>query len=94
MDMADQISKLQVELEEAETDLQQSLSEVNQRVEAAALRPRVEDAIKRHPVAAVCAGAAAGFVIGGGESKLALAGALALGIFLGFKFGSEPHEGS
>jgi hypothetical protein len=93
MDMADQISKLQTQLEEAEADLQESLSEVNQRVEAVGARLRAEQAIKDHPIAALCLGAAAGLIVGGSNSSpSSLLGALVMGAVLGLAVGSQPGE--
>ena len=93
MDMADQISKLQTQLEAAEADLQESLSEVNQRVEAVDVRLRVEGAIRNRPVAAVCLATAAGLVLGGSDSSRAsLVGAFVAGAVLGFFAGSQSGE--
>jgi len=93
MDMADEISKLQNQLEEAEADLQESLSEVNHRVEAADLRLRAEKAIKRHPIAALCAAGAAGLVLGSGKgSRSSLLGALLLGALFGFAAGTRQEQ--
>ena len=92
MEMENQISKLQTQLEEAETDLRQSLSEVNQRVEAVAPRLRVENAIKRRPLAAISIAAATGFVLGNSKSRGSLIATLALGLILGFELGSPQTE--
>ncbi|MGO9450952.1 MAG: hypothetical protein ACLQDV_07885 [Candidatus Binataceae bacterium] len=90
--MANEISRLQAQLEEAETDLQQSLSEVNQRVEAVGPRRRAKEAIREHPIATVLLGAAAGFALGSTESPSSLIGTLALGMFLGFEFAKKGED--
>ena len=92
MVLADEISKLQRELADAETDLQDSLSEVNQRVEAVDVRPRIEKLIREHPLASATLAAAAGFALAGRPSKPRLIGALALGFLLGFQFASRSEE--
>jgi len=92
MVLADEISKLQRELADAETDLQDSLSEVNQRVEAVDVRPRIEKLIREHPLASATLAAAAGFALAGRPSKPRLIGALALGFLLGFQFASRAEE--
>ena len=92
MVLADEISKIQKQLVEAETDLQESLSEVNHRVEAVDIRPRLEKVIRAHPLASASLAAAAGFALGGKASRATLLGALALGVFLGVQFASEPDE--
>ena len=92
MVLADEISKLQRELADAETDLQDSLSEVNQRVEAVDVRPRIEKLIREHPLASATLAAAAGFALAGRPSRPRLIGALALGFLLGFQFASRAEE--
>lgn len=94
MVLADEISKLQRELADAETDLQDSLSEVNQRVEAVDVRPRIEKLIREHPLASASLAVATGFALSGKPSKVRLFGALALGMFLGFHFASHSEEES
>lgn len=88
MVLADEISKLQDQLEEAETDLQQSLSEVNHRVEAVDIRPRLERVIKEHPLASAALAAAAGAAAGRRASRLSVVGALALGVLFGLELGA------
>ena len=88
MVLADEISKLQDQLAEAETDLQQSLSEVNHRVEAVDIRPRLERVIKEHPLASVALAVAAGAAAGSRASRLSVVGALALGVLFGLEFGA------
>jgi hypothetical protein len=88
MVLADEISKLQDQLEEAETDLQQSLSEVNHRVEAVDIRPRLERVIKDHPLASAALAVAAGAAAGSRVSRLSVVGALALGVLLGLELGA------
>ena len=92
MVLADEITKLQQELADAETDLQDSLSEVNQRVEAVDVRPRLEKLIREHPLASASLAVAAGFALSGKPSKARLVGALALGVFLGFHLGFRGKE--
>jgi hypothetical protein len=92
MVLADEISKLQQQLADAETDLQESLSEVNQRVEAVDVRPRIEKLIREHPVASAALAAAAGFALAARGSRARLIGALALGVFLGVQFASKRDE--
>ncbi|MGO9604582.1 MAG: hypothetical protein ACLQAT_14535 [Candidatus Binataceae bacterium] len=87
--MGNEISKLQAQLEEAETDLRQSLSEVNQRVEAVGPRRRAKETIRQHPIATVLFGAAVGFALGSTESRASLIGTLALGMFLGVEFAKK-----
>jgi ElaB/YqjD/DUF883 family membrane-anchored ribosome-binding protein len=87
--MPDQISKLQEQLEEAESDLQQSLNEVNQRVESVDFRPKAESVIRRHPLAAIAIGAAAGYLLGARTTRSALFGALALGVIAGIELRSK-----
>lgn len=86
MDMPDEISKLHAQLEEAEADLEQSLTEVNHKVEAVDLRLRAEKAIKRNPLAFAGLAAAAGFALGTRFSRGSVIGALALGVILGIGF--------
>jgi len=85
MVLADEISKLQDQLAEAETDLQQSLSEVNHRVEAVDIRPRLERVIEEHPLASAALAVAAGMAAGSRTSRLSVMGALALGVLFGLK---------
>ena len=92
MVLADEITKLQQELADAETDLQDSLSEVNQRVEAVDVRPRIEKLIREHPLASASLAVAAGFALAGRTSRARLIGALALGVFIGFQFASKAEE--
>ncbi len=92
MDMADEITRLQAQLEEAETDLQQSLSEVNQKVEAVDLRRRTEKAIKRHPLASLCLGATVGFALGSGPTRFPLIATFGLGMLLGLEIRSHESE--
>jgi ElaB/YqjD/DUF883 family membrane-anchored ribosome-binding protein len=92
MALADEISKLQDQLAEAETDLQQSLSEVNHRVEAVDIRPRLERVIKEHPLASAALAVAAGVAVGSRTSHLSVVGALALGVFFGLEFGAMLPE--
>jgi hypothetical protein len=92
MVLADEITKLQQELADAETDLQDSLSEVNQRVEAVDVRPRLEKLIREHPLTSASLAAAAGFALAGRVTRTRLIGALALGVFLGFQLASQPED--
>lgn len=92
MVLADEISKLQDQLAEAETDLQQSLSEVNHRVEAVDIRPRLERVIKEHPLASAALAVAAGAAAGSRASRLSVVGALALGVLFGLKLGTLVPE--
>jgi 4-hydroxybenzoate polyprenyltransferase len=92
MVLADEISKLQDQLAEAETDLQRSLSEVNHRVEAVDIRPRLERLIKEHPLASAALAVAAGAATGSRASRLSVVGALALGVLFGLKFGALLPE--
>jgi 4-hydroxybenzoate polyprenyltransferase len=88
MVLADEISRLQDQLAEAETDLQRSLSEVNHRVEAVDIRPRLERVIKEHPLASAALAVAAGAAAGSRTSRLSVVGALALGVLFGLEFGA------
>lgn len=92
MALADEISKLQDQLAEAETDLQQSLSEVNHRVEAVDIRPRLERVIKEHPLASAALAAAAGVAAGSRASRHSVMGALALGVLFGLHLGAPLPE--
>jgi hypothetical protein len=92
MVLADEISKLQDQLAEAETDLQQSLSEVNHRVEAVDIRPRLERVIKEHPRASAVLALAAGVAAGSRTSRLSVMGALALGVLFGLELGALLPE--
>jgi len=90
----DEISRLQQQLTDAETDLRESLSEVNQKVEAVDVKPRIEKLIREHPFASASLAVAAGFALAGSRvaSRARLLGALALGVFLGYRFASQPEE--
>jgi Asp-tRNA(Asn)/Glu-tRNA(Gln) amidotransferase A subunit family amidase len=92
MVLADEISKLQDQLAEAETDLQESLSEVNHRVEAVDVRPRLERVIKEHPLASAALAVAAGAAAASRASRLSVLGALALGVLFGLKLGALRPE--
>ena len=96
MVLADEISKLQDQLAEAETDLEQSLSEVNQRVEAVDIRPRLERVIREHPLPSAALAVAAGVAVGSRTSRLSVVGALALGVLFGLELGAllPEDEGS
>ena len=85
MVLADEISKLQDQLAEAETDLQQSLSEVNHRVEAVDIRRRLERVIEEHPLASAALAVAGGAAAGSRSSRLSVMGARALGVLFGLK---------
>jgi hypothetical protein len=92
MVLADEISKLQDQLAQAETDLQQSLSEVNQRVEAVDIRPRLERVIREHPLPSAALALAAGVAVGSRTSRLSVVGALALGVLFGLELGALLPE--
>ena len=92
MVLADEISKLQDQLAEAETDLEQSLSEVNQRVEAVDIRPRLERVIREHPLPSAALAVAAGVAVGSRTSRLSVVGALALGVLFGLELGALLPE--
>jgi len=92
MVQADEISKLQDQLAEAETDLERSLSEVNQRVEAIDIRPRLERVIREHPLASAALAVAAGVAVGSRTSRLSVVGALALGVLFGLELGALLPE--
>ena len=89
---ADEISKLQDQLAEAETDLERSLSEVNQRVEAIDIRPRLERVIREHPLPSAALAVAAGVAVGSRTSRLSVVGALALGVLFGLELGALLPE--
>ena len=89
---ADEISKLQDQLAEAETDLERSLSEVNQRVEANDIRPRLERVIREHPLPSAALAVAAGVAVGSRTSRLSVVGALALGVLFGLELGALLPE--
>jgi len=94
MDMPDEISRLHAQLEEAEADLEQSLTEVNHKVESVDPRLRAERAIQRYPLAFAGIAAAACFALGSRTSRGSMVGALALGIILGARLRWDPdHEG-
>jgi len=88
----DEISKLQDQLAEAETDLERSLSEVNQRVEAIDIRPRLERVIREHPLPSAALAVAAGVAVGSRTSRLSVVGALALGVLFGLELGALLPE--
>lgn len=93
--VADEIQKLQRELEEAETDLQESLSEVNHRVAAVDVTPQVDTLIRWNPLLSLSMAAAAGFVVGRSSSRLSSVGALVLGVLFGLGVGAskaKPEE--
>lgn len=90
---ADEIQKLQRQLEEAETDLQQSLSEVNHRVAAVDVAPRVDKVIRQHPFASLSVAAVAGFAVGRSTWQKTMLGALLLGVLFGVGIGSVRKEG-
>lgn len=92
MVLADEIAKLQDQLAEAETDLEQSLSEVHQRVEAVDIRPRLERVIREHPLPSAALAMAAGVAVGSRTSRLSVVGALALGVLLGLELGALLPE--
>lgn len=92
MVLADEIAKLQDQLAEAETDLEQSLSEVNRRVEAVDIRPRLERVIREHPLPSAALAMAAGVAVGSRTSRLSVVGALALGVLLGLELGALLPE--
>ena len=92
MVLADEISKLQDQLAEAETDLERSLSEVNQRVEAIDIRPRLERVIREHPLPSAALAVAAGVAVGSRTSRLSVVGALALGVLFGLELGALLPE--
>jgi hypothetical protein len=92
MVLADEISKLQDQLAEAETDLQQSLSEVNHRVEAVDIRPRLERVIRENPLASTALAVFAGVAAGSRTSRLSVMGALALGVLFGLELGALLPE--
>jgi hypothetical protein len=92
MVLADEISKLQDQLAEAETDLRQSLSEVNHRVEAVDFRPRLERVIKGHPLVSAALAVAAGAAAGSRTWRLSVMGALGLGLLFGLELGALLPE--
>ena len=92
MVLTDEISRLQQELADAETDLQDSLSEVNQRVEAIDIRPRIEKLIREHPLASASLAAAVGFALANRTSRARLISAFAVGVLVGFQFATSLKE--
>jgi ElaB/YqjD/DUF883 family membrane-anchored ribosome-binding protein len=86
--MTEDITKLQEQLDEAEKDLQESLSAMNQKVEAADPRLPAERVVHEHPLATASLAMAAGFAFGSEVSRPSLLGALALGVILGREFAS------
>ena len=91
--MANEISKLQGQLVEAQADLQRSLAEVSCKVESVALPLRAErKTIKAYPMAAVGVAAATGFFLGSTASLPSRMAVLALGVFVGFSLGLEHRS--
>ena len=87
--MADETIRLQEQLEEAERDLQDSLSAMNQKVEAVNILGPAEKVVKQHPIASAGLAVAAGFALGSEISRPSLIGALALGVLFGIELKSE-----
>lgn len=92
--MADETAQLQKELEEAERDLRESLSAMNQKVEAISAKLPAE-VVQEHPMAAAGLALAAGFALGSQATRPSLIGALTLGVLFGFGLSSwrQPERG-
>jgi hypothetical protein len=84
MPAAEEISRIESEIDEARRDLHETMAQVHQKVEVveAELRPdRI--AIQRYPLAALGIGAALGFLIGH-KSNRAILGPIIVGLFCGY----------
>lgn len=67
--MGNNIGQIENELEEARQDLHQTVTEVNQKVEAVATHLQPEHLVERHPLLSVCIAGALGFALGNRESR-------------------------
>jgi hypothetical protein len=81
MSAQEEIPKINNELEQARQDFNETLMQVNEKVEAAEKRLSPEEIIKRRPLMASCCAAATGFVLAGSPAGSATA-AFVLGALL------------
>jgi hypothetical protein len=81
MSTQEEIPKINHELEQARRDFNETLMQVNEKVEAAEKRLSPEEIIKRRPLIASCCAAATGFALAGSRAGPATA-AFVLGALL------------
>jgi hypothetical protein len=81
MSVQEEIPKINRELEEARRDFNETLMQVNEKVEDTEKRLSPEEMIKRRPLIASCCAAATGFALAGSRAGSATA-AFVLGALL------------
>jgi ElaB/YqjD/DUF883 family membrane-anchored ribosome-binding protein len=85
MNMADEMTQIEDDLDEARAELHQTLEQVNQKVEAIGTRLiHPENVLRLHPVLSICLAGAAGFAAGSARSRRRIFGAFATGLLVGF----------
>ena len=90
--MEDNIDRIKDELEEARESLHQTVTEVNQKVEAATTQLQPSHVVARHPLWSVCIAGALGFVTGNRSNGVVPI--LVLGGLLGAMLSEVWNDGS
>jgi ElaB/YqjD/DUF883 family membrane-anchored ribosome-binding protein len=85
MNMADEMTQIEDDLDEARAELHQTLEQVNQKVEAIGLRlTQPENVLRLFPLFSICLAGAAGFAAGSVRNRRRMFGAFATGLLAGF----------
>ncbi len=87
--MEDNISTIKNDLEEARQDLQQTTSEVTQKMETVGAQLQPEYIVKQHPLAVTASAAAVGFILGSTGDHPLMPSAFLLGGVLGMLIASR-----
>ena len=90
--MEDDIDRIRNELEEARQSLQQTIADVQQKVETVSARLEPRHMVERHLPLAACIAGVLGFATANSAGKPALT-ALILGGLLGAMFREVPSDG-
>jgi hypothetical protein len=81
MNMTDEVTRLETDLDEARAELHHTLEEINQKVEAQLFRP--DDLLRRHPLMSIGLAGAAGFAAGISRDRAVMLGAFGTGLLIG-----------
>jgi hypothetical protein len=85
MNMTDEVAKIENDLDQARTELHQTLEQVNQKVEAVGrwlIQP--DSVLRRYPLLSISLAGAVGFATGSASNRSRMFGAFATGLLAGF----------